>query len=84
MQEALPCLHVGDGRSVSGDLAIARYVARLAAAAAKCAGVVGSAPSLLGGSDPVEASLVDQWLDLALTHEVPELAVTIDAHLAPM
>lgn len=57
---------------MSGDLAIARYVARSAA-------VTG----LLGGSDPVEMSIVDQWLDLSLGRDLADLASTLDAHLAP-
>lgn len=80
-QEMMPSLHVGDGRSVSGDFAIARYIARSAGAGG--GGVAATALSLLGGSDHVEASLVDQWLDLALTHDVRELAATLDAHLGP-
>lgn len=57
---------------MSGDLAIARYVARSAAVA-----------SLLGGSDPMEMSIVDQWLDLSLGRDLADLASTLDAHLAP-
>lgn len=75
LQESLPCLRLPDGRSVSGDLAIARYVARSSGATA--------AAALLGGADPVEASVVDQWLDLSQTRDLVELAGTLDAHLAP-
>ncbi|CAN0244579.1 unnamed protein product [Pylaiella littoralis] len=74
-EESLPCLRLPDGRSVSGDLAIARYVARSSGATA--------AAALLGGADPVEASVVDQWLDLSQTRDLVELAGTLDAHLAP-
>eukprot|EP00752_Nemacystus_decipiens_P004043 g3702.t1 len=70
--ESIPCLRLPDGRSVSGDLAIARYVARSSAAVA-----------LLGGEDPVESAVVDQWLDLSQTRALTELASTLDAHLAP-
>lgn len=70
---------------MSGDFAIARYVARLAAAGAgpQGAAAMGNGLSLLGGLDPAEASLVDQWLDLALTRNLPELEGVLDAHLAP-
>lgn len=71
----MPCLRLPDGRSVSGDLAIARYVARSSTSPA--------AAGLLGGEDPVEASVVDQWLDLSQTHDLVGLASTLDAHLAP-
>lgn len=81
LQEIMPYLHVGDGRTVSGDFAIARYIARSAGAGG--GGTAATALGLLGGSDHVEASLVDQWLDLALTHDVRELAATLDAHLGP-
>lgn len=74
-QESMPCLRLPDGRSVSGDLAIARYVARSSTSPA--------AAGLLGGADPVEASVVDQWLDLSQTHDLVGLASTLDAHLAP-
>lgn len=76
-QEGVPCLRLPDGRSISGDLAIARYIARSSSAAAS-AGV-----ALLGGEDPVEAGVVDQWLDLSQTRVLMELASTLDAHLAP-
>ena len=69
----MPCLRLPDGRSISGDLAIARYVARSSS----------SAVALLGGEDPVEAGVVDQWLDLSQTRVLAELASTLDAHLAP-
>ncbi|CAM9889371.1 unnamed protein product [Ectocarpus sp. 6 AP-2014] len=74
-EESMPCLRLPDGRSVSGDLAIARYVARSSTSPA--------AAGLLGGADPVEASVVDQWLDLSQTHDLVGLASTLDAHLAP-
>lgn len=74
-QEGVPCLRLPDGRSVSGDLAIARYVVRSSPAPATTA--------LLGGADPVESSVVDQWLDLSQTRDLVELASTLDAHLAP-
>ena len=38
---------------------------------------------MLGGLDPVEASVGDQWLDLSLTRDLTELEGTLDAHLAP-
>ena len=59
---------------MSGDLAIARYV---------CRSVFPAGVGLLGGSDPVEASVVDQWLDLVQTRDLMELAATLNAHLAP-
>ncbi len=76
-QEGIPCLKLPDGRSISGDLAIARYIARSSSAAAS------TAVALLGGEDPVEAGVVDQWLDLSQTRVLVELASTLDAHLAP-
>ncbi|CAM9482206.1 unnamed protein product [Scytosiphon promiscuus] len=74
-EEGVPCLRLPDGRSVSGDLAIARYVVRSSLAPA--------AAALLGGADPVESSVVDQWLDLSQTRDLVELASTLDTHLAP-
>lgn len=68
----IPCLRLPDGRSVSGDLAIARYIVR---SCDEC--------GLLGCSDPVESSIVDQWLDLVQTRNIVELEDTLDAHLAP-
>ncbi|CAM9268383.1 unnamed protein product, partial [Hapterophycus canaliculatus] len=74
-EEGVPCLRLPDGRSISGDLAIARFVVRSSTAPTTVA--------LLGGADPVESSVVDQWLDLSQTRDLVELACTLDAHLAP-
>jgi glutamyl-tRNA synthetase len=66
-----PCLILPDGRSVSGDRAIARYFARAA-----------GRHDLLGGDDAVAASLVDQWLDVSASLNAEELAGPVESTLA--
>lgn len=73
-QESIPCLRFKDGRSVSGDVAIARHIVCSAGS---------SWVGLLGGLDSVEVSVADQWIDLSLTRDLSGLASTLDAHLAP-
>ena len=79
-----PQLFLVDGAALFGDLAIARFLARRAGAAA----LTGEA----GGA--LEASEVDQWLDFAQQYaggahnrvaaaELPTLLATLDAHLEP-
>ncbi|CAM9450199.1 unnamed protein product [Discosporangium mesarthrocarpum] len=75
--QRMPCLVLVDGCSISGDHAIARCLARMGGEGQ------GTARGLLGGSSPKENSLVDQWLDICLTHEATSLLEVLDAHLAP-
>ena len=76
----------GNGE-VSGDLAIARFIAKQAASASVAAGfVAGSSNNLLGGDDE-EIALMDQWVDYALSLSkfgLARRALSIQRTLDPM
>ncbi|CAM9453608.1 unnamed protein product [Chrysoparadoxa australica] len=68
---AVPCLSLASGHAISGDHAIARYIARQ-----------NKNTQLLGGDSADTSSQVDQWLDLCLSHDAAAVANALEAHLA--
>ena len=65
-----PCLVGGGASSISGDVCIARYIARA------------YAPALYCGLDAWSASQVDQWLDLTSKVDHITLLGIVEQHLA--